>query len=414
MLTRSSNPTSVLAGLLTTLLLWVAVAVWPTAGAHASVLPSEAPYYQSPDLGDGRPAPEPVALSWIVADMDTGQRFAGHDVQLEHAPASTIKLLSGLVFSENLDPQSRYEVTYDDMLVDGTKVGIMQGNRYKIDTLMHAMLMASANDAAHALAEAVGGRQEAARLMNEKAAELGLTGTVAKNTSGLDAEGQVTTVQDMLVIARAVMEDDYLMEVISTQFMQFPGHDLPSGEHVKGYQIQNHTQIVGSVDGGLGMKNGYTQAAGGSFVAVVERDGKTYGSAVLGASNNTRQSAVDLVEWAFAQTTLPDEDAVPLTRQDLDSAREAHTGRAEDRAAGAGDSAADGADADGTGAGGGEGASAAGETADSGTDRASGSEAADGPLDLTSKAAWTLLGVGIVLLAGVVFVLVMTIRTRHR
>lgn len=325
--------------------------------AHAADAPASAqPVYVSPDLSDGKPAPQPVAGAWIVADMDSGQEFAGSATDKQLAPASTIKLLTALALIDVLDPEDRYTVVYEDMLVDGTKVGLMQENTYRIDTLFHAMLMASANDAAHALGNAVGGQAKAVELMNAKAAELGMTGTVARNTSGLDAEGQVMTVTDLLIVSKAVMENDYLMRVIGTETMDFPGHDLPSGEHVPGYQIQNHTKIVGAVPGGIGMKNGYTRAAGGSFVAVVERDGRTYGAAVLGAANKTRESSVDLIEWAYNQAELPDLGTVPLTPEEAgtDSSRGAARGedaagaRAGGDASGAVDTTAEAASADET------------------------------------------------------------------
>ena len=276
-----------------------------TAPAAAQPGPSPSAVYDPGPLTDGSPAPEPSAEAWIVADLDTGEVFAAHEPDLQHAPASTIKLLSGLALVDELDdPEHMHEATYEDMLVDGTKVGLVQKNDYSIDDLFHAMLMSSANDAAHALADAAGGQDEAVDLMNAKAEDLRLTGTEAWNTSGLDEDDQVTTAEDLLRIGRAVLDDDYLMDVIATTDYDFPGATNPdTGEELSGYPIQNHTRIVGEVDGGLGLKNGYTRAAGGSFVAVVERDDRRLASAVLGGETMTRDAAVDLIEWSFAQSS---------------------------------------------------------------------------------------------------------------
>jgi D-alanyl-D-alanine carboxypeptidase (penicillin-binding protein 5/6) len=237
--------------------------------------------------------------------MDTGEVLAAHAPDREHAPASTQKLLAGLALVDVLDdPEAVHEATYDDMLVDGTKVGLLQKNDYTIDDLFHAMLMSSANDAAHALADAAGGQDEAVALMEDKAAELQLTGTHPRNTSGLDADGQTTTVEDLLRVGRAVLEDEYLTDVVQTTEYDFPGATNPdTDELLPGYPIQNHTRIVGEVDGGLGLKNGHTNAAGGSFVAVAQRDGQRLGAAVLGGSTMTRDAAVDLLDWGFAQSS---------------------------------------------------------------------------------------------------------------
>ena len=282
--------------------------------------PSESAVYDPGPLTDGSPAPEPAALSWILADLDTGEVLAAHEPELQHAPASTIKLLSGLALVDVLDdPDATHEATYEDMTVDGTKVGLLQKNEYTVDELFHAMLMSSANDAAHALADAAGGQDDAVVLMNEKAADLQLTGTTAGNTSGLDVDDQVTTVTDLLRIGRAVLEDEYLMDVLSTTEYDFPGAVNPdTDEKLPGYPIQNHTRIVGEVDGGLGLKNGYTSTAGGSFVAVVERDGRRLASAVLGGKTMTRNAAVDLIEWGFAQSE-PD----PIGEVSFETAAEA-------------------------------------------------------------------------------------------
>ena len=304
---RTTRPTlrTLLAGFLTAALAVLsALTVSPAALAQPEESPSEAPVYDPGPLTDGSLAPEPAAKTWILADMDTGEVLAAHEPDREHAPASTQKLLAGLALVDVLDdPEATHEATYDDMLVDGTKVGLLQKNDYTIDDLFHAMLMSSANDAAHALADAAGGQDEAVALMEEKAAELQLTGTHPRNTSGLDAKGQSTTAADLLRVGRAVLQDEYLTDIVQTTEYDFPGATNPdTDEKLDGYPIQNHTRIVGEVEGGLGLKNGHTNAAGGSFVAVVERDGQRLGAAILGGETMTREAAVDLIEWGFAQS----------------------------------------------------------------------------------------------------------------
>src|SRR5690606_6935560 len=124
-----------------------------------------------------------------------------------------------------------------------------------------------------------------------------------RNTSGLDAKGQSTTAADLLRVGRAVLQDEYLTDIVQTTEYDFPGATNPdTDEQLDGYPIQNHPRIVGEVDGGLGLKNGHTNAAGGSFVAVVERDGQRLGAAILGGETMTREAAVDLIEWGFAQS----------------------------------------------------------------------------------------------------------------
>lgn len=271
--------------------------------------------YETPaDLGDGAKPPKPVGTAWLVGDLDTGEVQAAHDVDKKHAPASTIKLLTALALVDVLDdPKQKVEAEFADMEIDGTKVGLMQKNKYTVDLLFHAMLMSSANDAANALGRAAGGQEKAVALMNEKAEELGMTNTHAANTSGLDDKNQYMTASDMMKLAWAVCEDDYLMDVIGTETYKFPGGKNPdTKEKFKGYEIQNHTKIAGQVDGGLGLKNGFTRQAKGAYIAVAERDGHRVVSTMLGIDNNSRQAAVDLLEWDFAQKDPKSLQTIPV------------------------------------------------------------------------------------------------------
>ncbi|WP_309132431.1 serine hydrolase [Brevibacterium sp.] len=320
----------------------------PTGVPAAAATPKQEKIYQTPaDLGDGAKPPEPVAVSWAVGDLDSGELHVSHDIEKRHAPASTIKLLTALALVEVLDdPKQKVRAEFEDMEIDGTKVGIMQQNDYTVDDLFHAMLMSSANDAANALGRAAGGQEQAVALMNRKAAELGMTNTHAANTSGLDDVNQYTTVGDMMKLARAVCENDYLMKVVGTEVYDFPGGTNPSTkEKFKGYQIQNHTKIVGRVDGGLGLKNGYTTTAKGAYIAVAERNGRRVVAALLGAENSSRQTAVDLLDWDFAQRDPQVIGTVPL------EAEATKTTEAGGVAGSAGSAATDGSRASGTDAG---------------------------------------------------------------
>ena len=322
-------------GIAAALLMLAAQLVHSPAPAQAAPQPAEstAPAYVSPDdLGDETKPPKPTGTSWLVGDLDSGELHVAKNVEKRHAPASTIKLLTALALVDEFDDKKK-KVTaeFEDMEIDGTKVGLMQTNKYSIDLLFHAMLMSSANDAANALGRAAGGQDKAVKLMNEKAAELGMSNTQAKNTSGLDAKGQYTTAEDLMKLAWAVCEDDYLMKVIGTETFEFPGGKNPqTKEKFKGYEIQNHTKIVGQVDGGLGLKNGFTRSAKGSYVAVAERDGHRVVTTMLGIDNNSRQVAVDLLEWDFAQKSPKSLQTVPVGVQATAEADPTATGSSSD------------------------------------------------------------------------------------
>jgi D-alanyl-D-alanine carboxypeptidase (penicillin-binding protein 5/6) len=399
--TASSRSTIVLGFVLTLIVIAAQLVLSPTASQAtfpAGEKTAPAAYASPDDLGDGAKPPKPTGTSWLVGDLDSGELHVAKNVEKRHAPASTIKLLTALTLVDILDDKKK-KVTadFEDMQVDGTKVGLMQENKYTIDLLFHAMLMSSANDAAHALGRAAGGQDKAVKLMNEKAAELGMTNTHAKNTSGLDAKGQYTTAEDLMKLAWAVCENDYLMKVIGTETFKFPGGKNPqTKEKFKGYEIQNHTKIVGQVDGGLGLKNGFTRAAKGSYVAVAERDGHRVVATMLGIDNNSRQVAVDLLEWDFAQKKPDSLQTVPVGAE--------ATAESEPTASGSGSDAGGAED------------NAPAAAKDSGNDDADGSAASslasrslgaamDNPLALG------LLGAGVVLL---ILTAVLWVRLRAR
>lgn len=277
------------------------------ASAHTVVAqpaePTSATYTSPENIGDGTPPPTPVADAWLVANLDTGEVLVSHGADVVASPASVQKLLTALALVDELpDVKKKQRITEETTNVDGTRVGLLRDNEYSIDLLFHSMLMASGNDAAHALGEAVGGQDKALELMHRKATQLGMNSTTVGTTSGLDAPGQGTTVDDLLKLAHEFTKNKYLMTIVKTQTLDFPGgYDHDQKEKVKGYQIQNHTRLVGLVDGAIGLKNGYTQEARGSFVGAATRGDTTYAAVVLRAQTQSRQATADLLNWAFNQ-----------------------------------------------------------------------------------------------------------------
>ncbi|WP_050775412.1 D-alanyl-D-alanine carboxypeptidase family protein [Brevibacterium mcbrellneri] len=278
------------------------------ASAHTVVAqPAEttsATYTSPTDLGDGTSPPKPAADAWLVANLDTGEVLVSHGEDVVSSPASVQKLLTALALVDELpDVKKKHRISEADTQVDGTRVGLLRDNEYSIDLLFRSMLMSSANDSAYALGEAVGGQHKALELMHRKARQLGMDSTVVGTTSGLDAPGQGTTIDDLLRLAHEFTKNKYLMKVVQTQTLDFPGgYDHDKKKKVKGYQIQNHTRLIGLVEGAIGLKNGYTQEARGSFLGAATRGDTTYAAVVLRAQTQSRQAAADLLNWAFNQT----------------------------------------------------------------------------------------------------------------
>ncbi|HZI96350.1 MAG TPA: serine hydrolase [Actinomycetales bacterium] len=292
------------------------------APSHAATPPADLLDAQGVVVDGASPPPPTVtAPSWVVADLDSGDVLAATNAHARLAPASTLKLLTLLALAPGLDPADTYTATDADVAIDGSKVGIVPGSVYTVSDLLHGLMLASGNDAAHALAELSGGMPAATSRMQDLADELGAHDTVVVNTSGLDAEGQVSSAYDLAVIGRAVLEQPALAELVTAKTYEFPGIGTTHGPERPRFQIANHNRLLFTYPGTLGLKNGYTQAARGSFVAAVERDGRRYVVALTAAEGPTWRLARDLLDWAIAGGG----DGTPVGSLDVPEPEEAAT-----------------------------------------------------------------------------------------
>lgn len=251
------------------------------------------------DLPPGVPAPPKLRdVSWVLADMDTGEVVAAKAAHARMLPASTLKTLTALTLIPRVDADRAYRATTDDANADGTRVGILPGQTYTGRQLFSALLMSSGNDAAYALARAGGGMDATIAAMNEQARRLGAHDTVAKDPSGLDAPGQTSSAYDLALIGRAAMQLPEFRTYVTTKQMKFPGAKGKNGKRAS-FVISNHNRLLYNYDGTIGIKNGYTNAAKRTFISAVTRGGRTYVlSEMYGLDNSWRPQAA-MYDWAF-------------------------------------------------------------------------------------------------------------------
>ena len=240
------------------------------------------------------PPPVVEAPAWLVADLDSGSVLAALDAHTPLPPASTLKLLTAVAVLPSVDADETYTATEHDARTEGSRVGLVPDHQYTVADLEHGLLLASGNDAASALAAIVGGDARAADLMNDEAVRLGAFDTNAVNPHGLDAPGQVSSAYDLALIARAVLADDHLADLVRTSTYDFPGMDGAT------FQIQNHNRLLGDYAGAIGLKTGYTERSGHTLVAAAERDGSRLVAVVLGTESRAEPVAQALLDWGFA------------------------------------------------------------------------------------------------------------------
>ena len=269
------------------------------------------------DRSAGVPAPPDTAhVSYVLADLDTGEILAAKNPHAWLLPASTLKTLTALVVIPALDAKQVVVGATEDTEADGTRVGITVGGTYTVGDLLNGLILNSGNDAAYALARAYGGRAALLTAMNARAGTLGAWDTVAADPSGLDAPGQHSSAYDLALIARAVMTlPDYASRAALPHAM-FPGGLIPASPTTKAggavvaptasltsgppFQIDNHNQLLGVYPGVIGVKNGYTSQARNTYIGAVRIGGRTLLITTMGSPEPNAPSAIALLDWGFA------------------------------------------------------------------------------------------------------------------
>ncbi len=235
-----------------------------------------------------------TAAEWLVADAGSGAILAAYRPHAQDLPASTMKILTALTVLPGLPPDRVVTVDENAPRVDGTKVGLVPGVGYTVRDLATAMLISSGNDATMALVQASGGTPAVLQRMNALARSLGATDTVAGDPTGLDSPGQVTSVHDLAVLGRAALDNPTVRS-----YLTIPRASL-AGRGGTRFEIQNHNALLRSYEGAIGVKNGYTIAAGATFVGAATRDGHTLIVALLRTAPAYGKDARALLDWGFA------------------------------------------------------------------------------------------------------------------
>ena len=222
-------------------------------------------------------AEELQSRSAIVMDAATGNVLYAKNPDLRLMPASTTKLMTALVVIERANLSDIVTISKNASYAAPTKIGLRQGDRITVETLLYSALMKSANDAAVALAEAVAGSEEQfIFLMNKKAAALGLNDTRFINCNGLPGTGQYITAYDLAKLLREAIRYPILREILGTRVAE-----VSTGKGRTVF-VKNTNRLLWADGEFLGGKTGYTRQAKHCFVGAGEREGRTMIVALLG------------------------------------------------------------------------------------------------------------------------------------
>ena len=239
------------------------------------------------------------AKSAILMEFNTGAILYESNIDEKMAPASITKIMTLILVMEALEAGKltlQQEITASEHAASlgGSQIWLEPGEVMTVDELLRATVIASANDATVALAEAVAGSEESfVQMMNQKAKDLGMNNTKFINSYGLDADGHLTTAHDVALMSTELIKHDLIRKYSTVKI-----DSLRNGES----ELVNTNKLIRYYNGAFGLKTGTTSQAGSCLSATAERDGLTLIAVVLGSptSKDRFSGAQKLLDYGFA------------------------------------------------------------------------------------------------------------------
>jgi D-alanyl-D-alanine carboxypeptidase (penicillin-binding protein 5/6) len=237
-----------------------------------------------------------AAKGATVIDGFTGKALYDKNSDTRFYPASTTKIMTGLLVIEAGNLDEAVEVTTEDAKVGESSLNIRAGETFTRRQMLYGLMLKSANDVAAALGRDNGGSIPAfAEKMTQRARELGCTNTQFINPHGLHHPGHFTTPHDLALIARAAMNQPLFRQIVSTR--QAPW-DAPSGMRT----LTNHNRLLERFPGCNGVKTGYTIPAQQVLASSAYRDGREAIAVVMHTDKpGIWEDSAKLLEFAFSR-----------------------------------------------------------------------------------------------------------------
>ncbi|MGE5274890.1 MAG: D-alanyl-D-alanine carboxypeptidase family protein [Verrucomicrobiota bacterium] len=239
-------------------------------------------------------APEVSARAYLVQNGVSGEVLARRHDRERLPIASITKLMTVLVTLQHAKLDDVVTVSRRAAAVGESSIYLQKGDQLTVEELIEAALIQSANDAAVALAEYVGGSQSAfVAMMNSEAQRLGLHDTHFANPDGLDAPGQYSSAHDVTRLARIAMKNRVIREVVDERTAEISG----------GRTLNTWNDLLGAYPGVFGVKTGHTSGAGWSEVAAARSHGVTVYATILGSpARDTRNADLAaLLTWGLTR-----------------------------------------------------------------------------------------------------------------
>ena len=241
--------------------------------------------------------PKTNSRRYIVYDRISKSMIIGKNEDVKSAMASTTKIMTTIVILEKADLNEKVTVSAKAGGTGGSRLGLKRGDKASVRDLLYGLMLRSGNDAAVALAEHVGGSVKGfAELMNEKAIELGLTNTHFVTPHGLDDANHYTTALELAKLTDYAMNNETFAKIVGTKSTTIYINN-------QSRQINNTNELLGVLNGVVGVKTGFTNNAGRCLVTETKRNNMDIITIVLGADTkkDRTKDSVNLIEYTFSK-----------------------------------------------------------------------------------------------------------------
>lgn len=246
--------------------------------------------------------PKIYSKSVVAYDRDSKLVLYGKNENERVPMASTTKIMTAILLTENVNLNQEVEVTKEAAMVGGSSLELKTGDKLTYEALLYGLMLCSGNDAATQIAISMAGSvEDFADLMNEKAQELGLENTHFITPHGLDEDEHYTTAYELAKITDYALTIPKIAEVVSTKTYTITINGYPK-------TLSNTNELLGYLEGVNGVKTGFTSKAGRCLVTSVIRDGFNIITVVLGAdTKKTRtKDSINLIEYIYGKYELVD------------------------------------------------------------------------------------------------------------
>ncbi len=234
------------------------------------------------------------AASAVLIEADTGTVLYEKNAYQQRAMASTTKIMTAILTIEAGDLDKEFTVDPYAIMVEGTSMGLKEGDRVSRRDLLYGILLPSGNDAANAAAVSVSGSIPAfVELMNKKAKELDLKNTHFVTPSGLDANGHYTTAYDLAMLTSYAMKNDVFREIVGLQSVKVEYGNPPYAR-----TLYNSNKMLKRYNGAIGVKPGFTDNARRCLVSAAERNGVTLIAVTLNDGDDWNDHAA-MLDYGF-------------------------------------------------------------------------------------------------------------------